>query len=71
MIREIRSFKLLRGVRGEPPADFDALTEALLRLSQLVVDFPEIIELDINPLAVFGRGQGAMAFDARMALALK
>jgi len=69
MIREIRSFKLLRGVRGEPPADFDAMADGLLRLSQLVTDFPEIIELDINPLAVFSKDQGAVAIDARMTLA--
>jgi acetyltransferase len=68
MIREIRSFRLLRGVRGEPPADFDALVECLLRLSQLVIDFPQIVELDINPLAVFGKDQGAVAIDARMTL---
>jgi acyl-CoA synthetase (NDP forming) len=51
MIREIRSYALLEGVRGEPPADHEAMVDALLRISQLVTDFPEIVELDINPLA--------------------
>jgi acetyltransferase len=68
MIREIRSFPLLRGVRGEPPADIDAVVEAILRLSQLVTDFPQIIELDINPLRVMEAGKGAIAIDARVAI---
>ena len=68
MVGEIRSVKLLRGVRGQPPADFDALVEGLLRLSQLVVDFPEIVEMDLNPLAVFPKGGGTVAMDARLAL---
>jgi acetyltransferase len=69
MIREIRSFPLLRGVRGEAASDLGAIGEALLRLSQLCVDFPEILELDINPLLVKPEGQGAVAIDARLALA--
>ncbi len=68
MVAEIRSVKLLRGVRGQPPADFDALVEGLLRLSQLVTDFPEIVEMDLNPLAVFPKGGGTVAMDARLAL---
>ena len=68
MIREIRSFPLLRGVRGEQPTDLNSLRENLLRLSQLVTDFPEIIELDINPLIVKAEGEGAVAADARITL---
>jgi acetyltransferase len=68
MIREIRSFGLLRGVRGEPPADLDATADALLRLSQLVTDFPEIVEMDINPLMVFEKGRGVMGVDMRLVL---
>lgn len=68
MIQEIRSFGLLRGVRGEPPADLDAVAETLLRLSQLVTDFPEIVEMDINPLMVFEKGRGAMGVDMRLVL---
>ena len=52
MIHEIRSYPLLAGVRGEKTADIQAIVECLLRLSQLVTDFPQIIELDINPLMV-------------------
>ena len=70
MIREIRSYPLLEGVRGEPPADHEAMVDALLRISRLVTDFPEIVELDINPLMVFEEGRGAMAIDMRLVLAL-
>ncbi len=68
MIREIRSYPLLEGVRGESPADHEAMVDALLRISQLVTDFPEIVELDINPLMVFDEGRGAMAIDMRLVL---
>lgn len=68
MIREIRSYALLEGVRGEPPADHEAMVDALLRISRLVTDFPEIVELDINPLMVFEEGKGAMAIDMRLIL---
>jgi acetyl coenzyme A synthetase (ADP forming)-like protein len=68
MIREIRSFPLLRGVRGEAPADIKGIRDALLRLSQMAVDFPEIIEADVNPLLVCPEGQGAVAVDARITI---
>jgi acetyltransferase len=69
MVREIRSFPLLAGVRGQQPADLDAVTDALMRVSQMVTDFPEIIELDVNPLVVNPVGGGATAVDARIILA--
>jgi acetyltransferase len=68
MIGEIRAYSLLRGVRGEPSADLEALVEALLRLSQLVVDFPDIVEFDINPLTVFGEGWGLVGIDMKLVL---
>lgn len=68
MVHEIRSFPLLAGVRGQPPADLAAIVDALLRVSQLVTDFPEIIELDVNPLVVNPAGGGATAVDARIIL---
>ncbi|NVM57695.1 MAG: acetate--CoA ligase family protein [Desulfobacterales bacterium] len=68
MIRDIRSFPLLRGVRGEPPADIEGIRDALLRLSQMAIDFPEIIEADINPLLVCPEGQGVVALDARITI---
>ncbi|MGC8878178.1 MAG: acetate--CoA ligase alpha subunit [Anaerolineae bacterium] len=69
MMREIRSFNLLRGVRGQPPADVAACAETLLKVSQLVTDFPEIVEMDINPLMVFEEGRGVMGIDMRLVLA--
>ena len=71
MLSEIRGFPLLRGVRGEPPSDMDAIVDVLLRLSQLVTDFPEIVEIDINPLMVFEQGKGALGIDMRLILAVK
>ena len=69
MIREIHAYALLRGVRGEKPVNFDAIKESLLRLSLLVTDFPEVVELDINPLKVFSDNQMPIAIDARLTVA--
>jgi acetyltransferase len=67
-VRSIRTYALLQGVRGEPPADIAAAEEVILRVSQLVTDFPEIVEMDINPLVVNNQGQGAVVLDARIIL---
>ncbi|GAB4569150.1 MAG: acetate--CoA ligase [Anaerolineae bacterium] len=69
MMHEIRAYPLLRGVRGEAPSDLEATADIMLRISQLVTDFPEIVELDINPLKVFDQGNGAVALDMRLVLA--
>jgi acetyltransferase len=66
MVESLRGASILKGARGHKPADIDALVEALLRLSQLLCDFPEIRELDINPLRLFQAGDGCCALDARM-----
>jgi acetyltransferase len=63
MIFEVRASRLLRGIRGEPPADLDAVVEALLALSRLLIECPEVTEIDINPLLVLE--QGVAAVDAR------
>ncbi len=68
MIQQIRSFPLLTGVRGEEASDIDSIVDSLLRLSQLACDFPEIVELDINPLFVYARGKGCVAPDFRIIL---
>jgi acyl-CoA synthetase (NDP forming) len=68
MLTEIRAYNLLRGVRGEKPSDLDGIADTLIRVSQLVTDFPEIVELDINPLLVFPAGQGVLGLDMRLAL---
>lgn len=68
MLTEIRAHAILDGVRGEPPVDKAAIVDTLLRIGQLVQDFPEIVELDINPLMVYPHGQGAIAIDMRLVL---
>jgi acetyltransferase len=68
MLDEIRAHSLLAGVRGRPPADRAAMIDTLLRINQLVTDFPDIVEMDINPLMVYERGQGAVALDMRLVL---
>lgn len=67
-LRSIRTFPLLAGVRGEAPADIAAVEETVLRVNQLVTDFPEIVEMDINPLVVHNDGEGAIVLDARIIL---
>jgi acetyltransferase len=66
MITEVRGSRLLRGVRGEKPSDVEAVADCLLRLSQLLQDFPAVAEVDINPLIVLEKG--AKAVDARIVL---
>lgn len=66
MVEEIKSIKLLKGIRGEDPSDIDSIIEIILRVSQLVTDFPEIIEMDINPLFVKKQGEGSIAGDVRI-----
>ena len=68
MIRETKTFPLLRGVRGEAEADIESIEHSLMILSQMAVDFPQIIEADINPLLVRRRGEGVVAIDARFAI---
>jgi len=68
MVREIRSYALLTGVRGERGADLEAVKLDLLRLSKLVTDNPQILELDINPLIALPAGEGTIAVDARIAI---
>ncbi len=66
MVREIKSYPILRGVRGEPPVDFRAVEDILLTLSQVAVDFPEITECDFNPVMAYPGG--ALVVDARFTL---
>lgn len=69
MILGLRGSQILQGARGHRPSDVDAVIESLLRVSQLLTDFPEIAELDINPLRVLHQGEGCLALDARIILA--
>lgn len=68
MVREIRAYPLLAGFRGGEPADEEAIVEGILRISNLSLDFPEIVELDINPVMVMPSGGGLRAIDCRMSI---
>jgi acetyltransferase len=77
MIAEVRSSRLLTGLRGAKPADRAALIDALLRAGWLAANFPQIAEMDLNPLFVMpdplrdtrrGKGQGVLAADVRIIL---
>jgi acetyltransferase len=64
MVNQIKTIGLLRGARGERPSDIDAIASYIVNLSCLISDFPEIQELDVNPLMVMEKG--AIAVDARI-----
>jgi acetyltransferase len=66
MMRQVRGAKLLHAIRGLPPVDARAVEDVLLRVSQLLIDFPGIVELDVNPLLV--SDAGVVAADARVIL---
>jgi acyl-CoA synthetase (NDP forming) len=61
---KLRSVKLLAGVRGAPPADLDALVQVVLGIGRLMQTVPELKEIDVNPLMVHAKGEGATALDA-------
>jgi acetyltransferase len=68
MIQSTKVYKLLKGARGAKPKDIKAVVENLQRISQLVMDFEDIAEIDINPLKVGVEGAGATLLDARIIL---
>jgi len=68
MVAQTAAGQLLEGVRGQSPRDVDAVVEALLRVSQLMVELPDVDEIDLNPLIVGQAGEGAWAVDVRVML---
>ena len=66
MVMETAAGKLLEGVRGQAPGDVEAVVEAIRRVGQLMVDLPEVAEIDLNPLIVGEDGEGAWAVDVRV-----
>nr|AIF00150.1 CoA-binding domain-containing protein (yfiQ) [uncultured marine thaumarchaeote KM3_12_C10] len=68
MISSIKTKKILEGVRGEKPSDIKKLSECIQRLSQLVSDFNQIKELDMNPVLVMEKNKGCKVLDVRIGL---
>ncbi len=68
MISETGAGKLLKGFRGQPVSDLDAVVSCIQRLGQLALDFTEIAEVEVNPLLVHPQGQGALVLDGRIIL---
>ncbi len=68
MIKETKLYHILRGYRGLDVMDVEKTLDVLLRINQLIRDFPEIVELDINPLSIYKSGEGVMALDVKIVL---
>jgi acetyltransferase len=68
MIQGIKGYKLLRGFRGRPRVDLEAVERAIVSMSDLGLHHPEILEMDINPMLVHPEGSGATVADCRMVL---
>jgi acetyltransferase len=66
MIWSVRTAELLRGYRGAPAADVGALKQLLAQVNQLVTDFPQLLEMDLNPVKILETGKGLMVVDARI-----
>jgi len=66
MITEIKGYEILKGARGNPPRDIQAIEEVLMKVSKLTMENPEINEIDLNPIFVFEKG--LQVVDARMIL---
>lgn len=66
MLKELKAYKILEGIRGEAPRDVDALVKIMLSVSKMVEENPEITELDCNPTFVYSAGKGALVVDARI-----
>jgi acetyltransferase len=68
MLKELKAFPLLEGLRGEEAADMEAVYDVLVRISRLAADNPALSEMDINPLMVYNAGGGSTCVDIRMTL---
>jgi acetyltransferase len=68
MIKTIKTYNILKGVRGKPPSDIESIKECILKVSQMVTNHKEIAEMDINPLIVYPEGKGCVVADSRILL---
>jgi acyl-CoA synthetase (NDP forming) len=71
MISSIKGYRILEGTRGKKGADIDSLVDILLRISQLAIDFPRIVEMDLNPIFSYSPGEGSKVVDVRIRLGPK
>jgi acetyl coenzyme A synthetase (ADP forming)-like protein len=68
LISNIKGYPILLGARGKGPADIESLKDLIFRLAQIAIDFPQITELEVNPVIVGERGEGCCAVDALVTL---
>ena len=66
MINEIQGSAILKGYRGKPPYDLQAAAKCINRISQLLIDHPEIVNLDVNPLIAYEKGKGCVIVDTKI-----
>jgi acyl-CoA synthetase (NDP forming) len=66
MVSEIKGFAILNGYRGKPTCDLRAVARCITRISRLLIDHPEIVNLDINPLIAYEKGKGCVIVDAKI-----
>jgi acyl-CoA synthetase (NDP forming) len=68
MLKELKGYRIFTGFRGKNPSDLNTLADILMKFSNLLSDFPQISEADLNPVRVFEEGSGASVLDARIFL---
>jgi len=66
LVQAIEGFEVLSGARGQEPVALSALSEMLVRVSLLAADFPEIVEMDLNPIFAYPEGRAPVAVDVRL-----
>jgi acetyltransferase len=71
MIKEIKSYPLLLGVRGEPRRDIEGIVDVIMKVGAILQHSPDISDIEINPLMVYQQGQGVKAVDTRVLMAEK
>ncbi len=68
MVREIKSYRILEGYRGMPPRDIEAIKDIILKVSKLMLELEKIQDIDLNPIMLYAKGEGAKVVDARVIL---
>ena len=66
MVREIKSYKILEGYRGMPPRDIEIIKEIIMKTSRIMIEIPQIQDIDLNPIMLYEKGKGAIVVDARI-----